>query len=109
MTDKIVILSTCPTKEEADRIASMLIDKRLAACVQVVSGIESTYRWKGAVERSTEYLLIVKSTRPLFEKIESELVRAHSYDLPELLALPVVEGLSDYLRWIDQQVDSAGE
>ena len=99
MTDKIVVLSTCATQEEAERIARALLDERLAACVNVIPGIRSYYRWKGAIESANECLLVVKSSRELFNSIGAVLEKEHSYEVPELLALPVVEGATNYLNW----------
>jgi periplasmic divalent cation tolerance protein len=101
MTDKIVVLSTCGSAEEARKIARALVERRLAACVNVVPGLESVYRWKGAIEQAPEWLLLIKTTRPLFAPLEAALRALHSYELPEIIAVPVVEGLAPYLAWID--------
>ena len=95
MTDKIVILSTCATQEEAEKLARILLDERLAACVNVIPRIRSYYRWKGAIESADECLLVVKSSRELFGSIGAVLEKEHSYEVPELLALPVVEGANE--------------
>ena len=100
MTDKIVIFSTCATEEEAEKLARILLDERLAACVNVIPRIRSYYRWKGAIESADECLLVVKSSRELFSSIGAVLEREHSYEVPELLALPVVEGATNYLNWL---------
>ena len=100
MTDKIVILSTCATQEEAEKLARILLDARLAACVNVIPGIRSYYRWKGAIESADECLLVVKSSRDLIGSIGAVLEKEHSYEVPELLALPVVEGAANYLNWL---------
>jgi periplasmic divalent cation tolerance protein len=104
MTDKIVVLSSCGGEEEASRIAQSLIEIRLAACVTILPKVQSVYRWQGAVERSEEFLLIIKSSRALFEKLRAEIARLHSYDVPEVLALPVVDGAGAYLQWMDQEL-----
>ena len=100
MTDKIVVLNTCAGEEEAERLARLLIDLRLAACVSIVPRVRSFYRWKGAVESSDEWLLLIKSSRPLFEQLRAQLEQAHSYEVPEVLALPVVAGAAPYLDWL---------
>jgi periplasmic divalent cation tolerance protein len=100
MTDKIVVLSTCASEEEAERLARLLVEQRLAACVNVVPGIRSYYRWKGAVEAAGECLLIVKSSRDLFGSLTAALEKAHSYEVPEALAIPVVDGAANYLNWL---------
>ncbi len=104
MTDKIVLLSTAGSAEEAERIAAGLVEKRLAACVNIVAGVRSVYRWKGAVERASEWLLIIKSRRDRFAALREELARLHSYEVPEAIALPVAEGAESYLAWIDAEV-----
>ncbi len=103
MTDKIVVFTTCGTEEEARTLASMLIEKHLAACVNIVAPLISVYRWKGAIEESREWLLIVKSRRERFDQLRIALEAAHSYELPEVLAVPVLEGSLNYLAWVDQE------
>ena len=100
MTDKVVVLSTCATREEAEKLARVLLDARLAACVNVIPGIRSYYRWKGAIESADECLLVVKSARDLIGPIGALLEKEHSYEVPEMLALPVVEGAANYLNWL---------
>ena len=101
MTDKIVVLSTCASHEEADRIARLLVERRLAACVNVLPGIRSVYRWNGAVESATECLLLIKSSRAHFDSLRAALEGAHSYELPEALALNVIDGSPAYLEWLE--------
>jgi len=108
MTDKIVVLSTCGSVEEAGRIARELVEKRLAACVNIVSGVRSIYRWKGAVEDDGEVLLVIKSSRALFERLRAEIEKLHSYEVPEVIAVPVVDGSERYLAWLDREL-AAGE
>jgi periplasmic divalent cation tolerance protein len=104
MTDCIVVLSTCSSEEEAERLARLLVERRLAACVSVVPGVRSFYRWQGAVESAGEWLLVVKSSRPLFADLTAALEAAHSYEVPEVLALPVGDGASKYLTWMMQNL-----
>ena len=104
MSDKIVVLSTCGSAEEAASIARALVERRLAACVNIVPGVRSVYRWKGAVEEAGEWLLIVKSSQALFERLEEELRRMHSYETPEIVALPVVAGSASYLEWLSAEL-----
>jgi periplasmic divalent cation tolerance protein len=101
MTDKIVVLSTCASEEEADRIARLLVEGRVAACVNIVPGVRSVYRWQGAVESSGEWLLAIKSTRERFDALRTAIEKSHSYEVPEIVALPVVDGAANYLNWID--------
>ncbi len=106
MTDKIVVLVTCGSSEEGRTIARALVDRHLAACVNMVAGIESVYRWKDAVEEASECLLLAKTTRDRFAPLESAVRELHSYELPEVVALPIVDGLDAYLNWIAASVES---
>jgi periplasmic divalent cation tolerance protein len=104
MTDKIVVFSMASSAEEADKIARTLVEDRLAACVNVIAGARSTYRWKGAVESSAEWLLIIKSSRELFDRVRTRLEQAHSYEVPEVVALPVIDGSRNYLNWMEAEL-----
>jgi periplasmic divalent cation tolerance protein len=104
MTDKIVVFSTASTAEEAEKIAHALVDGRLAACVNVVSGLRSYYRWQGKIEDAAEFLLIIKSTRERFPALRTLLEKLHSYEVPEVIALPVVDGAQNYLNWMDGEL-----
>jgi len=104
MTDQIVVLSSCSTAEEAERLARLLVERRVAACVSVVPGVRSFYRWQGAIESASECLLI-KSSRGLFASLAAVLEHEHSYEVPEVLALPVVEGAANYLNWLSASLE----
>jgi periplasmic divalent cation tolerance protein len=104
MTDKIVILSTCANEEDAARLARALVEARVAACVNIVPSVRSFYRWKGAVEDSAECLLVIKSSRSLLDALRSVLEKAHPYELPELIALPIVDGAPNYLNWLGENL-----
>jgi periplasmic divalent cation tolerance protein len=104
MTDKIVVLSTCSSAEEAEKIARALVEKRLAACVNVLPGARSFYRWKDALEDASEWLLLIKSKRELFDALRAELERIHSYEVPEIVALPIVVGSANYLNWLETEL-----
>lgn len=106
MTNKIAVLTTCGSQEEAERLAHSLLEQRLAACVSIVPRIQSVYRWQGKIENATEYLLIIKTERERFEAIRTALETGHSYALPEVLALPVVEGSTAYLAWIEKELSA---
>lgn len=104
MTDKIVVLVTAGSLRESRTIARKLIESRLAACATITSPVQSIYRWEGKVSKSREYLLIIKTMRNLFDEIKSEVLRLHTYTTPEIIALPIVDGLPEYLQWIDGSV-----
>ena len=104
MTDKIVVLNTCPSAEEAEKIARHLVEARLAACVSILPGARSFYRWQGAIENAAECLLIIKTSRGRFDSLCAELERLHSYEVPEIVALPIVEGSANYLNWLDAEI-----
>lgn len=108
MTDKIVVFSTCRGQQEAEKIAAMLVEKRLAACVNLLPGVESFYRWRGAVERSKEIVLLIKSSRALLPELQSELSKMHSCEIPESLAVPVVDGMESYLHWMERELRPPG-
>ena len=110
MTEKIVVLVTCGSLKEGRRIARALVEARLAACVNVLqSPVESIYRWKGNVDTAKEFLLIVKTSRARFAALETAVKRLHSYDVPEIIALPIQKGSRDYLAWLAESVRPAGK
>ena len=102
MTDKIVLVTTCESAAEAEKIASALVENRLAACVNILPGVSSVYRWKGTVERASEIILLIKTSRPLLAQVQAEIERLHSYELPEVIALQIVDGSERYLEWLDR-------
>ena len=106
MTDKIVVLSTASSVEEAEKIARGLVDSRLAACVNVVPGMRSFYRWKGSIENTGEWLLVIKSSRGRFDALRTALEKLHSYEVPEVIALSVIDGAQNYLNWMDGELDA---
>ena|SRR5579885_912575 len=107
MTDKIVVMSTCGSAEEAERLARELVAQHAAACVNIVAPVRSVYRWKGQIEQAEEWLLLVKTSRSSFDRLRTILEAAHSYELPEVLAIPVVAGSPNYLAWIEREVAEA--
>jgi periplasmic divalent cation tolerance protein len=109
MTDKIVVLSTCASEEEAGRLANLLLERRLAACVNILPSVKSVYRWKGEIESAPECLLIIKSARAQFDALRAALESAHSYELPEALALPVIDGSPAYLEWLAGSLQAEAE
>ena len=104
VTDKIVVLTTADSEEQARLLARHLIEHRLAACVNILPGVRSIYRWKDGIEDATEFVLVIKSRRDLFGALKTELGKMHSYELPETIALPIVDGSEAYLSWLDREL-----
>ena len=104
MTEKIVVFSTCGSEDEAVKVGRALVEARVAACVNIVPKIRSIYRWKGEVQDDSEWLLVIKSSRSLFDRLKAELRKVHSYEVPELLAIPVVDGSPEYLDWLNREL-----
>lgn len=102
--DYIVVFITTSSLEEAKKIANYLVENKIAACINIVEKVNSTFFWKGNIENYDESLLIVKTKRSLFNKLKEEVKKLHSYTVPEIIALPIVEGSEDYLNWIDETV-----
>ena len=108
MTDKIVVFSSCANAADAEVVARALVERQLAACVTVVERATSFYRWKEALEKSSECLLLIKTSRECFEDLRVELEKIHPYEVPEILAVPVVEGSENYLNWMEVNLRTAG-
>ena len=106
MTDKIIVLSTCASEEEAEKLARSLVGQHLAACVNVVPRVRSFYRWKGAIETADECLLVIKSSRERMPALLELLQKEHSYEVPEALAVSVVDGAANYLNWLEASLRS---
>jgi periplasmic divalent cation tolerance protein len=104
MTDKRIVLSTAGSEEEASRIGRALLERHIAACVNIVPQIKSIYRWQGKVEEAREWLLIVKTTAAAFAQVRQTIAELHSYDLPECISLTIEDGSPSYLRWIAESV-----
>jgi periplasmic divalent cation tolerance protein len=108
LTDKFVVLVTCSTAAEAQRIARAVVNARLAACVNILPGaVQSIYRWKGKVESARERLLLIKTSRKRLAKLQSAVARLHSYDVPEFIAIPIAAGSPGYLLWIEECVEES--
>jgi|ERR1041384_837347 periplasmic divalent cation tolerance protein len=105
MTDARIVLTTAGSEEEARKIAHTLVERRLAACVNIVPQIESVYRWQGKVESATEWFLVIKTRRQLFERVRDAVKELHSYELPECVMLEIAEGDNAYLDWIAKSTD----
>lgn len=104
MQDAIVIFVTCADKEQAEKIAQSLIKKKEAACVNVIAGIESIFWWEGRVESADEVLLVIKSKKSKLNQIIVTVKSLHSYEVPEIIALPVIAGDEKYLKWVDDSI-----
>lgn len=104
MTDKVLVLTTASSEAEAGKIAQALIERRLAACVNIVPRVQSVYRWEGKIEKSEEYLLLIKTARIHEEKVRAAILELHSYQLPECIAIAMDGGSDEYLNWIEESV-----
>ena len=102
MSEPIVVLVTCGSEEEALKIANVLVEEHLAACVNLVSPIRSIYRWEEKIWDEKEWLLIIKTQKQKFKELEKKVKSLHSYSVPEIISLPIVEGASSYLQWIKE-------
>src|ERR1051326_6408363 len=105
--DQIVVLMAAPSADEATRLAEKLVERKLAACVQILPPMTSIYVWKGEVERASEILLIAKSTGSKFAELEAAVRAMHSYETPEIIALPIVAGSQSYLSWLSDCLEGS--
>lgn len=103
----LIVLCTCPDEATAERLAGSLVQEQLAACVNAVPGVTSTYRWEGKVQQDREVLLLIKSTESAYGRLEARIRELHPYELPETVAVPIVRGSRAYLRWL-QEAASGG-
>jgi len=103
---EIVIFITSGSKEEANRLARVLVEEKLAACVNILPGVESLYWWKGEIESSKEWMLVVKTQGKMVNRVVKRVKEIHSYEVPEVIAVPIVEGNRDYLQWISDVLAS---
>jgi len=99
----LLVLTNCPDEATADRIATSLVENRLAACVNAMPPVESTYRWQGSVQQAIEVPLLIKCTRERYAAIEEAIRQLHPYTVPEIVAFPVVAGFAPYLRWVGEE------
>jgi len=99
-TEEIVVIVTAPSEDLAVTIARALVETRLAACANIIKSIRSIYTWRGKTEDDTEVLMIVKTRRELFDLLKSKVKELHSYEVPEIIALPIIAGSDDYLKWL---------
>ena len=104
-SESIVVYITSPGEEEAAHLAHALVQAKLAACVNMISNVRSIYSWQGTIEDDRELLMIIKTQRHLFERLAAKVREIHSYDVPEIIAVPIIEGSPDYLRWLQESTD----
>jgi periplasmic divalent cation tolerance protein len=104
VSERLLVLTTVARAEDAERIAEALVTRRLAACVNVLPGVRSIYRWKEGVERDEERLLLVKSRADRFDALREAILALHPYEVPEVIAVPIADGSTGYLRWLDESV-----
>jgi len=109
MSDYLQVMTTTEKPEDAEAMARLLIDRRLAACVQIVGPITSVYRWQGEVETAQEWRVEAKSRGEFFSAIEHAITAAHPYDEPEIIAVPIVAGSESYLKWVDDEVQQPSD
>lgn len=102
-----LVLCTCPDKDSAHLIAEQLVDQKLAACVNILPGVTSVYRWMGNIEESQEQLLIIKTVSDLTEKLVNTISDLHPYELPEVIGVPIESGSLDYLNWISENTNKS--
>ena len=102
MTDKRIVLTTAGSEQEARKIANSLVERRLAACVNILPKIESVYRWKGEVDSANEWLLLIKTKAEKFPAVRDAILELHSYEVPECIVLQVEDGSLPYLQWLDE-------
>jgi periplasmic divalent cation tolerance protein len=108
VTDRLVVLSTVGKPEDAERIGRALVERGLAACVNVLPAVVSIYRWKGKLEQDEERLLVIKTRADRFAALREALVSLHPYEVPEVIALPIADGHQPYLEWLDESVKEGG-
>jgi periplasmic divalent cation tolerance protein len=109
MTDKIVVLTTCDSEMLAEQLARHLVEHRLAACVNILPRARSVYRWQEKIEDAGEWVLLIKSRRDLFAPLRAEIQKLHTYEVPEVIAIPIVDGSDAYLGWLDGQLTTPVE
>jgi periplasmic divalent cation tolerance protein len=105
MTDKLLVLTTAGSEHEARTIADALVERKLAACVNIVPRIQSVYRWEGKVEQAEEYLLLIKTVKAREDQVRAAIKELHTYDLPECIAIPIESGSAEYLKWLSDSVE----
>jgi len=109
MKSFIQVSTTTENKEDAQKIAQYLVIQKLAACVQITGPIESTYHWKSKVQTASEWLCLIKTKDNLFDKVREAIKKLHPYETPEIIAVPIIEGSKEYLKWLDEEIKNRGK
>ena len=104
MSNKVIAYTTCLDRVEAEKIATHLIEKQFAACVNILPSTKSFYKWQGVIETNDEALMMIKTSRDLIHKVQQVIKQIHSYELPELIVVPIIDGSPDYLAWIEHEL-----
>jgi len=107
MADTLVVLTNLPDRDAALRLAGLLVERRLAACVNVLAECTSVYRWRGAIENATEVPVLIKTRSALYPEVEAAILAQHPYELPEIVAVPITYGLAAYLDWVGEETTIA--
>jgi periplasmic divalent cation tolerance protein len=105
MSDKLIVLTTAGSETEARKMAQTLVERRLAACVNIIPRIQSVYRWEGKVEETEECLLLIKTVKAREDQVRTAIRELHTYDLPECIAIPIESGSAEYLKWLSDSVE----
>jgi periplasmic divalent cation tolerance protein len=105
MTDKVLVLTTVGSESEARKIARTLVERHLAACANIIPRVRSVYRWKGEIEESEEYLVMIKTAKGREEEVRNAIRELHSYELPECISIPIESGSAEYLKWISDSIE----
>ncbi|MCC6141875.1 MAG: divalent-cation tolerance protein CutA [Nitrospira sp.] len=103
-SEPIIVLVTAPGLREGSRISKEIVTSRLAACVNIISGVQSLYRWNGKIVQEKEVMLIMKTTRRRYRKLEQKIKQLHPYEVPEVIAIPLIRGLPQYIEWVEREV-----
>jgi periplasmic divalent cation tolerance protein len=104
LNEYIQVLTTTETKETSEKIAETLVDKRMAGCVQIIGPITSIYRWKGKIEKAKERLCQIKTKRELYSEVEETILQMHTYEMPEIVSIPIIAGSKKYLQWLNSEL-----
>jgi len=96
----IQVITTVSKKKDAERLAKEILGKRLGACVQIMGPVKSAYRWKGNIENAKEWACVIKTRKTLYKKVETAIKKIHPYEIPEIIAIPIIKGSNDYLKWL---------